>query len=77
MGVVTDGNNLLNREGGAERHCGFDQQTFREQAVAGFRRALDQLMGNMRFCALQTANKQRRFSSNWHSVKVISASTVF
>ena len=62
MGIVTDGDNLLYRERGAERHCGLDQQTFREQTVAGFRRSLDQLMGNMRFCALQAANEQRRFS---------------
>lgn len=30
--------------------------------MAGLRRFLDPLMGNMRFCALQTANEQRRFS---------------
>lgn len=59
MRIVTNGNNLLYRERGAKRHGGLDQQTFREQTVAGFRRTLDQLMGNMRFCALQTANEQR------------------
>lgn len=62
MGVVTDGDNLFYREGGAERHGGFDQQTFREQTMAGLRRALDQLMGYVGFCALQAADKQRRFS---------------
>ena len=62
MGVVTDGDNLFYREGGAEGHGGFDQQTFREQTMAGLRRTLDQLMGNVGFCALQAADKQRRFS---------------
>lgn len=62
MRIVTDGDNLLYRERGAEDHGGLDQQTFREQAMAGFCRTLDQLMRNMRFCALQTTNEQRRFS---------------
>ena len=30
--------------------------------MAGLRRTLDQLMGNVGFCALQAADKQRRFS---------------
>ncbi len=62
MGGITDGNNLRYRECGAERHGGFNQQAFREQTVAGLRRFLDQLMRNMRFRALQTADEQRRFT---------------
>lgn len=48
----------------AQRHGGFHQQAFREQAVTGFGGALDRLVRHKGFCPLHPADKQRRGAVN-------------